>query len=88
MKEYQLQHLVHNNKIYIKIQKGMYGLPQSGKIAHTQPKNILNNHSFFTTSLTPGLWCHITRPISFILCVDDFGIQYKHATDIHFLLKY
>ena len=31
---------------------------------------------------TPGLWKHISRPISFTLVVDDFGIKYvgeEHA---------
>jgi hypothetical protein len=25
---------------------------------------------------TPGLWTHVSRPISFTLVVDNFGIKY------------
>jgi hypothetical protein len=30
-------------------------------------------------TITPGLWRHVTRPIQFILVVDDFGVQYVGA---------
>ena len=39
--EYNLHHLIHNNKIYIKIKKGMYRLPQAGKLAFDQLKQHL-----------------------------------------------
>ena len=41
--EYQLHNKIHNGKIYIKIKKGMYGLPQAGKLAYDQLKNHLKN---------------------------------------------
>jgi hypothetical protein len=25
---------------------------------------------------TPGLWRHTTKPTTFVLCVDDFGVKY------------
>ncbi len=68
--------------IYIKIQKGMYGLPQAGILAQELLKKCLNKHGYHQITLTPGLWWHDFRPISFTLCVDDFGIKYigrKHA---------
>ena len=38
IEEYKLHELVHNGKIYMQINKGMYGLPQAGKLAHDQLK--------------------------------------------------
>jgi hypothetical protein len=36
---------------------------------------------------TPGLWKHATRPISFTLVVNDFGVKYMHQEDInHFIM--
>jgi hypothetical protein len=61
--------------IYIKIQKGMYGLPQAGILAQELLKKRLNKHGYHQSPLTPGLWWHDFRPISFTLCVDDFGIN-------------
>ena len=56
MAEYQLQDKVQNGKIYIKINKGMYGLPQAGKLAHDQLKAHLAQYSYYPCPLTPGLW--------------------------------
>ena len=33
IQEYNLQPLIHNGNIYVEIRKGMYGLPQAGRIA-------------------------------------------------------
>jgi hypothetical protein len=32
-------------------------------------------HGYYEVTKTPGLWKHITRPITFTLVVDDFGIK-------------
>ncbi len=53
---YNLQSITHNNKIYVKINKGLYGLKQSGHIAHAQLATILNKNGYTTSPLTPGLW--------------------------------
>ena len=36
--------------VYILFQKGMYGLPQAGILAH------LNKHGYRQSPITPGLW--------------------------------
>ena len=35
---------------------------------------------------TPGMWRHRTRPTTFTLCVDDFGVKYFSKDDAHHLL--
>ncbi len=76
--------------INIKIQKGMYGLPQAGILAQELLKTRLNKHGYCQSPLTPGLWWHDFRPISFTLCVDDFGIKYigcEHAKHLASILS-
>jgi hypothetical protein len=76
--------------IYIKIQKGMYGLTQAGILAQELLKKCLNKHGDRQSPPTPGLWRHDFRPISFMLCVDDFGIKYigrKHAEHLNSILS-
>ncbi len=76
--------------IYIKIQKGMYGLPQAGILAQELLKKCLNKHGYCQSPLTPGLWRHDFRPISFTLCVDDFRIKYighEHAKHLASILS-
>jgi hypothetical protein len=79
-----------NGYIHIKIQKGMYGLLQAGILAQELLKKCLNKHGYQQSPITPGLWCHDFRPISFTLCVDNFGIKYvgrKHAEHLATILN-
>jgi hypothetical protein len=34
----------------------------------------------------PGLWKHKTRPISFTLVVDDFGVKHVEKEDVNHLI--
>ena len=73
--------------IYIKVTKGMYGLPQSGSLAHDLLKERLNAEGYFQSKIVAGLWKHITKKIQFVLVVDDFGIKYIRDEDLHHLIK-
>ena len=82
MELYNLHLLVENGYVYVEIRKGMYGLPQAGRIANDKLIPILAKAGYHQSSLIPGLFKHATRPISFCLVVDDFGVKYvgrEHA---------
>ena len=55
IEEYNLTEITHNGNDYIDIQKGMYGLPQSGRIAHAILKNHLDKNRYQTVKSTPGI---------------------------------
>jgi hypothetical protein len=79
-----------NGFVYIKIQKGMYGLPQAGILVQELLEQCLNTYGYRQSLITPGLWQHDYRPISFTLCVDNFGIKYvgcKHAEHLASILS-
>jgi hypothetical protein len=79
---YNLRPKIFNDYIYMEIRKGMYGLPQSGILANKLLRKRLKPHGYYEVTNTPGLWKHITRPTTFTLVVDDFGIKYvgdEHA---------
>ena len=86
MKQYNLTELLHKDFIHIEIQKGMYGLPQAGRLANKQLEKHLALHGYFPTKHTPGLWRHEHRPITFSLVVDNFGIKYVNKEDADHLL--
>ena len=44
MELYELHDLVHNGYVYVEIQKGMYGLPQAGKLANDRLQKFLEPH--------------------------------------------
>ena len=74
--------LVHNGAVYVEIRKGMYGLPQAGKIANDKLIPILKAAGYHQSDHTPGLFKHEHRPTAFCLVVDDFGVKYvgkEHA---------
>ncbi len=79
-----------NGNVCIKVQKGMYGLPQAGILAHRLLEQRLNEHGYQQSQVTPGLWKHALRPISFMLCVDNFGVKYvgrEHAEHLFQVLN-
>jgi hypothetical protein len=73
--------------IYCEIQKGMYGLPQAGIIAQQLLEERLEKHGYRQSKTTPGLWKHNTRPISFTLVVDNFGVKYVGEENAQHLLN-
>jgi hypothetical protein len=75
--EYNLRDKVSNNgHMYVKIQMGIYRLPQAGILAQELLEKQLNENGYSQSKAVPGLWTHNTRPISFTLVVDDFGVKY------------
>jgi hypothetical protein len=45
-----------NGFVSIKIQTGMYGLPQAGILVQELLKIRLNKHCYCQSPITPGLW--------------------------------
>ena len=91
LKQYNLNSKVtKDGYVYIEIRRGMYGLPQSGLLAQQLLEKRLNKKGYRQSELTPGFWTHEWRPISFSLCVDDFGVKYvgkQHADHLMTILK-
>eukprot|EP00957_Ditylum_brightwellii_P178248 13576607-Ditylum_brightwellii.AAC.1 len=79
--QYNLNDIVENGNVYVDICKGMYGLPQAGKIANDQLVKHLKQYGYSPTKHTPGLWKHKTRDITICLVVDNFGIKYTNEKD-------
>ena len=86
MEFYKLWYLVHNGYVCVQIRKGMYGLPQAGKLANDRLVAFLEPHGYVPVPFTPGLWRHTSRPISFTLVVDDFGVKYTQREDAEHLM--
>ena len=61
--------------VYIKINKGMYGLPQDGILAINLLIKRLAEKRYYQSQYTPGLWKHLHSNIAFFLVVDNFGIK-------------
>jgi Reverse transcriptase (RNA-dependent DNA polymerase) len=84
--QYNLQNYVDKHgHIYAKVDKGMYGLPQAGKVASDFLLPRLKAAGYEETGVTPGLFKHTTNSILFALVVDDFFVQYTNPADLDHL---
>ena len=59
IQEYNLQSIVTDDgMIYIKANRGMYGLPQAGLLAKEFLEKRINKRGYHQSKLVPGLWKH------------------------------
>ena len=74
---YDLKTLVDEQVwIYMRIEKGMYGLKQAGVIANQYLVKHMAPFGYHPVKHTPGLWVHNKKKTLFSLVVDDFCVQY------------
>ena len=85
--KYDLEKKFHNDYAYVRIKKGMYGLKQAAVLAYDNLVKILAPFGYRPIPHTTGLWKHDTKPISFCLCVDDFGMKYFDKKDVDHLIS-
>ena len=79
--EYDLETRTGEGWIYFEIRKGVYGLPQAGKLENDLLHKQLGTYSYYEAATTPGLCIHKWRPILLSLIVDDFFdyVEERHA---------
>ena len=90
-KHYKLDDIAERGWVYMKIAKGMYGLPQAGKLANELLIQRMKTAGYHPCQTTPGLWRHVWRPIVFTPVVDDFGIKFEgdeHANHLKRTLEH
>jgi len=87
IEEYNLhQYATPAGWVDIKVSRGMCGLPQAGSLGHDLLEQQLNKEGYFQSQIVPALWKHESKPIQFVLVVDDFGIKYLKKEDLdHFI---
>ena len=78
---YNLQPQIIDGHVFAEIRRGMYGLPQAGKLANEQLQAFLAPHGYIPCLITPGLWKDTHSNLMFALVVDDFDIRYSTRQD-------
>jgi hypothetical protein len=79
IEKYDFIELSHDGKVYIEIQKGMYGLPHAGILSNELLQRNLAKDGYQPTQHTHGLWTHDTCPISFLLLLFDIYFNCAYA---------
>ena len=59
MQHYKLEDITEGGWVYMRIEKGMYGLPQAGKLANELMIQRMQTAGYHPCQVTPGLWRHI-----------------------------
>ena len=86
VKQYGLKMHVLNRFVYLEMRWAVWGLSQTGILANNLLRKRLLPHGYYKCSNTPSLWKHKTRPISFTLVVEDFGVKYVGKEHVDHLL--
>jgi hypothetical protein len=63
----------------------MYGLKEAAILTYDQLRTHLAPFGYAPVPHTPGLWRHSSKPLTFTLAVDDFGVKYFHKADVDHL---
>jgi hypothetical protein len=85
---YDLKDKIVDGFVYAEVRKGMYGLPQAGRLANLQLQKFLEQYGYVPCPIsTPGLWKDLNIDLMFTLVVDDFGVRYTNKADVDRFLK-
>ena len=85
-KQYDLKRLALHGFVHLEMRRAVWGLPQAGILANKRLRRKLAPFGYFEHVNTPGLWYHVSRPISFTLVVDDFGVKYIDKANVDHLV--
>jgi hypothetical protein len=86
IKQYNLTDLAINGWVHIEMRHVVWGLAQAGILANKRLHRKLAPFGYVECANTPGLWRHETRPISFTLVLDNFGMKYVNKEDVDHLI--
>ena len=85
-KQYNLKALALDGYVHLEMRRAVWGLPQAGILANKRLRRKLAPFGYSEHANTPGFWYHESRPISFTLVVDDFGVKYVNKADADHLI--
>jgi hypothetical protein len=87
IEQYNLNKLALEGWVYIKMGRAVWGLPQAGILANKHLQRKLVPFSYYKCINTPGLWQHESRPLTFTLVVDNFGVIFVYKNDVDHLIS-
>ena len=76
-----------NDRILFRVDKCMYGLPQSGYLSNKHLVAHLATAGYKEDDNVPCLFTHDVSGLQFSLVVDDFGIKYYAMADLQHLIS-
>ena len=87
MHAHNLHDKVYPGHICCEIHRGMYGLPQAGKVANNLLKKTSIRIWLPQKTLHSRMMEHSILPVHFILVVDDVGIKFVGKEHLQYLIN-
>lgn len=87
MERLDLAPFVKNDAVLFRLVKGIYGLPEAGRLAQKKLIAHLAANGYEQCSTdSPCLFQNKEKTITFSLVVDDFGVKYRNKADVEALI--
>jgi hypothetical protein len=86
VEQYDLNKHALHGLVHLEMSRAVWRLPQAGILANKCLRWKLAPFGYHESTNTPGLWYHKSRPITFNLVVDDFGVKYVSKEDVNHLI--
>jgi hypothetical protein len=86
IEQYNIKKLTLDGRVYIKMRRAVWGLPQAGILANKRLRQKLAPFGYSECINTPGLWHHESRPITSIFVVDNIGVKFVNRDDVDHLI--
>jgi hypothetical protein len=87
IEQYNLNELALDGWVYIKKRQAVWGLLQAGILVNKRLCRKLAPFGHYKNTNTPGLWCHKSKPITFTLVVNNFGVKLVDKADVDHLIS-
>jgi hypothetical protein len=87
VEQYNLRTLALDGWVHIEMRRAVWGLPQAGILANKHLRCKLEPFGYYESTNTPGLWRHKSRPLTFTLVVDNFGVKFVDKADVDHLIS-
>ena len=84
---YANQIIWRDNRAMVQVNKGIYGLPQAGRLAQEKLVTLLAKHDYLQCENTPLLFRQKASNLTFCLVVGDFAIKYHSRADAEDLIS-
>jgi hypothetical protein len=86
IEQYNCKKLQLDGWVCIEMRRAVWGIPQAGILANKCLRQKLAPFGYSECINTPVLWHHKSRPITFILVVDNFGVKFLNRDDVDHLI--
>ncbi len=87
IEQYNLNELGLDGRVYIEMRRAVWGLPQAGILANKRLYRKLAPFGYYKSINTPGLWRHESRPLTFTLMVNNFGVKFVNKDNVDHLIS-